>query len=127
MFFKLKNSKSGSTEKTEKRKGPRAGFYQASYFLPANAEGESSTNECWFSNISEGGIAFETKENNLKEGDEIKILYKIGAKLRNDALKVLTSRTRYNKFLYGCAFIDSDENRNVMINEYVKTEANVSD
>ena len=124
MFFKSKKEKDVTAEK---RKGPRAGLYQATYFLPANSTEDANMHECWFSNISEGGIAFETKEDNLKAGDEIKILYKIGAKMRNDVLKVLTARTRYNKFFYGCAFIYSDENRNVMINEYVKTEAGVSE
>ena len=124
MFFKLKRSKA---ENSEKRKGPRAEFYQASYFLPANTkEGEPTIYECCFSNIGEGGIAFETNENRLKEGEEVKILYKIGAKLRNDTLKVLTARARYNKFLYGGAFVDSDENRNVMINEYCKKEVNIT-
>lgn len=122
MFFKLKKEK---VVTAEKRKGPRAGLYQATYFLPANSTEDANMHECWFSNISEGGLAFETKENNLKEGDEIKILYKIGVKMRNDVLKVLTARKSYNKFLYGCAFIDADENRNVMINEYVKTEENI--
>lgn len=122
MFFKPKKEK---TENTEKRKGPRAGFYQASYFLPASSNEDSAMHECWFSNIGAGGIAIETKENLLQDGDEIRILYKIGSKLRNDTLRVLSARTRYSKFLYGCAFIEADEERNVMINEYFKTEADV--
>lgn len=124
MFFKSKKEKAVATEK---RKGPRAGFYQASYFLPANSTEDAHMHECWFSNIGEGGIAIETKEDALKEGDEIRILYKIGTKMRNDTLKVLTTRTRYSKFLYGCAFIETDEDRNTMINEYFKAEANVPD
>lgn len=124
MLFKSKKEKAGMTEK---RKGPRAGFYQASYFLPANSTEDAHMHECWFSNIGEGGIAIETKEDMLKEGDEIRILYKIGVKLRNDNLKVLSARTRYNKFMYGCAFVEADEDRNVLINEYFKSEANVPD
>lgn len=122
MFFKSKKEK---TEDTEKRKDPRAGFYQASYFLPASSTEDSAMHECWFSNISEGGIAIETKENLLQDGDEIRILYKIGSKLRNDTLKVLSSRSRFNRFIYGCAFSESDEERNVMISEYFKAEADV--
>ena len=123
MLFK---SKKEITENTEKRKGPRAGFYQATYFLPAGSDTDSAMHECWFSNIGEGGIAIETKENLLHDGDEIKILYRIGSRLRNDTMKVLTSRTRYSRFIYGCSFIEADEDRNVLINEYFQSERNIT-
>jgi len=123
MFFKLKKK---AVNEPEKRKGPRADFYQSSYFLPLKKEGESATYECWFNNIGEGGLSFETEKETLREGDEIQILYKIGLKLRNDTLKVLSARTSFNKYKYGCAFIDSDENRNLMIGEYFKSNENTS-
>ncbi len=124
MFFKSRKEK---IVNAEKRRGPRTGLYQASYFLPADSPEDSTMCECWFSNIGEGGIAIETKDNLLKEGDEIKILYRIGAKLRNDIIKVMTSRKRFNQYIYGCAFIEPDTERNAMINEYFKSEKVVAD
>ncbi len=122
MFFKSKKSED---KIVEKRSVPRTGFYQSSYFLPVNA-GESGTFECWFKDISVGGAAFQTRDFQLKEGDEIKILYKIGAKLRNDKMTIRSARRVYDNFQYGCAFIDLDEGRNFIINEYYNTNKSIS-
>ena len=115
MFFK---SKKKEEEKTEKRKNPRTELYQASYYLPSAPEGDSATHECWFQNISEGGIAFETNENLLKAGDEVKIIYRIGVRVRDDSMKVLSARKSLNRFLFGCEFLSSDESRSEMIRKF---------
>lgn len=117
MFFKSRKKKDSDLEK---RVDQRASFFQSSYFLPVNQGGAADTFECWFSNISEGGLAFETRAEKLHEGDEIKVLYKLGTQLRNDNLKIQFASRVLDKYRYGCAFMESDENRKLMINQYFK-------
>jgi len=124
MFF---NFKKKNDKGLEKRKEPRVRFYQASYFLPVSQSEESGTFECWFNNISEGGLSFETNLSKMKEGDEVKVLYKIGTKYRNDNLKIQFASRSLDKYKYGCAFVDSDENRKMMIDEYFKMKSELFD
>ncbi len=124
MFFKFKKKKSTDTD-SEKRRETRTDFFQSSYFLPVSNGEESATFKCWFNNISEGGLSFETTENNLKEGDEIKILYKLGTKIRNDSLRIQFTSRFLDRYKYGCAFIDSDDLRKDLIDQYLKTNSNV--
>ncbi len=116
MFF---NSKKKKETDSEKRKEERAEFFQTSYYLPVRQDEESATFECWFNNISKGGLSFETKREDLKEGDEIKVLYKIGTKFRNDKLRIQFASRFLDRFKCGCAFIDADEERKYMIDEYL--------
>lgn len=119
MFFKLKKAEE---QIVEKRSVPRTGFFQSSYFLPVTDN--SDTFECWFKDISQGGVSFQTRTDRLKEGDEIKILYKIGTKLRNDKMSIRSARKVYDNYRYGCAFIDPDEGRSFIINEYCSINRN---
>lgn len=120
MFFKTGKNK---VSDHERRRNKRASFFQSSYFLQINTTGGSGTSECWFNNISEGGLAFETRHSILKEGDEIKVLYKLGAQLRNDSLRIQSATKVFDKYRYSCTFINSDENRKLMIEEYFKSQS----
>lgn len=122
MLFKFKKN---NQNKSEKRREPRASFYQSSYFLPVSMSDNVETFECWFNNISEGGLAFETSLDRMKEGDEVKVLYKIGTKYRNDKMKIQFACRKLDNYKYGCAFVDMDENRKMMIEEYLKTNSAV--
>jgi hypothetical protein len=96
----------------------RAEFYQPSYFIVENDE-KSAANECWFNNISMGGLAFESERENL-ENSVVNILYKIGPQLRKDRLQVRFSRKLMSRWRYGCQFVNPDEQRNTIIAGYVE-------
>ena len=116
MFSKLRQKVQPGTEK---RKVSRAAFYQSSYLLHMNNGIGSGAVKCWFMNISEGGVSIETGLSEMKQGDEIKVLYKIGPQYRNDSLKIQHASQAHDNYLYGCAFIDDDEWRSSIINGYV--------
>jgi hypothetical protein len=96
---------------------PRAEFYQPSYFIVENEDNRAAT-ECWFNNISLGGLAFESERDNLSDS-MINILYKIGPQLRKDKLQVKFSKKLMTKWRYGCQFVNVDEQRNSIIAGYV--------
>ena len=116
MFFSFK--KKVKTE-SEKRKESRADFHQLSYFIQVNDFNESGVFDCRFHDISESGVALETNRREMKEGDEIRVLYKIGTMLRKDNLKIQNASYNTRTSRYGCAFIDHDETRRSIINDYI--------
>ena len=101
---------------------PRVDFFQPSYFIVENEE-NSPTNECWFTNISLGGLAFESDRDNLNES-VVNILYKIGPQLRKDRLQIRFTRKLMSKWRYGCQFISPDERRNELISQFVVQKLN---
>jgi hypothetical protein len=96
---------------------PRVDFFQSSYYLIEN-EGPSGTNECWFYNISLGGIGFESEKTDLINAI-ITIVYKIGSQYRKDRLKIKYSTRLISKWRYGCQFINDDDQRNKLISYYI--------
>jgi hypothetical protein len=106
-----------SKKQKNNREHPRADFYQPSYFIVENDESPAA-NECWFNNISVGGLAFESERDNLDQAT-INILYKIGPQMRKDKLQVMFSRKLMTKWRYGCQFVQSDDQRNTIIAQYV--------
>lgn len=100
------------------RTSQRADFYQPSYFIVEN-DASPAANECWFNNISVGGLAFESERDNLDKA-VINILYKIGPQMRKDKLQVMFSRKLMSKWRYGCQFMQPDEQRNTIIAQYVE-------
>lgn len=116
MFF---SSRKKVKKESEKRKESRADFNQLSYFIQVTDENESGVFDCRFHDISESGVALETNRKEMKEGDEIRVLYKIGTMLRKDNLKIQNASHNTSKNRYGCAFIDYDETRRSIINEYI--------
>ncbi len=101
---------------------PRVDFFQPSYFIVEN-DAVPSANDCWFNNISLGGLSFESEKNDLDKA-VVSVLYKIGALMRKDMLQVRFSRKLMTKWRYGCQFLLPDEQRNELIEKYVeqKTE-----
>ncbi|MBN2160570.1 MAG: PilZ domain-containing protein [Spirochaetes bacterium] len=96
---------------------PRADFYQPSYFI-VDSDDTIAANECWFNNISLGGLAFESERSDLNKA-VINVLYKIGPQLRKDRLLVKFSRKLMSRWRYGCQFMSTDEQRNTIIARYV--------
>lgn len=96
---------------------PRADFYQPSYFI-VDSDEAIAANECWFNNISLGGLAFESERDDLNN-TVINVLYKIGPQLRKDRLQVKFSRKLMARWRYGCQFVSTDEQRNSIIARYV--------
>lgn len=97
---------------------PRAAFYQPSYFIVENDD-RSNANECWFNNISVGGMAFESERDNLDDS-VVNVLYKIGPQMRKDKLQVKFSQKLMTRWRYGCQFLSPDDNRNVIISKYIE-------
>lgn len=104
------------------RKHPRAAFYQPSYFIVENDDSPAA-NECWFNNISLGGMAFESERNNLTDS-VINVLYKIGPQMRKDRLQVIFAHKLMTKWRYGCQFLSSDEQRSTIIAHYIEKKLN---
>ena len=96
---------------------PRVDFFQSSYYLIEN-EGKTGTNECWFYNISMGGIGFESDKADLINAI-ITIIYKIGSQYRKDRLKIKYSTRLISKWRYGCQFMNADDQRNRLISYYI--------
>lgn len=111
MIFGKKSSKND-------RVYPRADFFQPSYFV-VDSSADSSTNECWFNNISVGGMAFESEQSDLKNA-VINILYKIGPHMRKDRLTVRFAKKLMTRWRYGCQFTDPDPQRNELIAHYIE-------
>jgi hypothetical protein len=96
----------------------RADFYQPSYFL-VDSSANTATTECWFNNISLGGMAFESEQGGLDDA-VVNILYKIGPHMRKDRLAVRFARKLMTKWRYGCQFTDPDPQRNQLIAQYIE-------
>lgn len=111
MIFGKKSSKNN-------RIYPRADFYQPSYFI-VDSNVNMATTECWFNNISLGGIAFESEKAGLEDA-VVNILYKIGPHMRKDRLAVRFAQKLMTKWRYGCQFTDPDPQRNDLIGRYIE-------
>jgi hypothetical protein len=107
-----------SKKSKNSREFPRASFYQPSYFIVENDESPAA-NECWFNNISLGGLAFESERDNLADS-VINVLYKIGPQMRKDRLQVKFAQKLMTKWRYGCQFVGSDDQRNTIIAHYIE-------
>ncbi len=101
---------------------PRADFYQPSYFIVDN-NANTATTECWFNNISIGGMAFESEQAGL-EDTMVNILYKIGPHMRKDRLAIRFARKLMTRWRYGCQFTDADPHRNELIGRYIEQKQN---
>jgi c-di-GMP-binding flagellar brake protein YcgR len=115
MIFKKKN------KPDEKRRFERFDFIQATFYKFSGDEKESKIVECFLNNISVGGISFDTKDEQLKENDSIKLMYKIGTILRRDTLFVKHLVRVFNNWRVGCEFSDEEPDRDKMIIRYVKS------
>lgn len=98
----------------EVRKFERIEFFQSSFYTENDA-----THECWFNNISLGGLCFDTHNADLDINEIIKILYKVGIKIRNDSCKICYKTRALNNWRYGCEFVEKDEQRDALIKKYV--------
>ncbi len=103
-----------------KRRYPRADFPRASYFMLQDKD-TAATLECWCSNISMGGISFETDRDDL-EDNVIRVLYKVGSLYRRDDLKIKHASHQSSRWKYGCQFVNADYHRNAVINNYVEAK-----
>jgi len=110
----------------ERRLNRRAEFFQSSYFLPLNEDAVAKSIDCWFNNISQGGMAVETVYGDVKNGDELIVLFKIGTQIRKETLKVQNISKVPGKYRYGCAFTDPDEQRKNIIEGYINRTAGQS-
>ncbi|MCU0849304.1 MAG: PilZ domain-containing protein [Spirochaetes bacterium] len=110
--------KDGSKD-SNKRQHKRVDFFQSSYYLVMAENRAPASSECWFTNISAGGLSFDTKKTDITEGDEVKVLYKIGTKFRNDRLNVRFIRKSLDSFKCGCEFIEPDTERSDLIKNMI--------
>jgi|WetSurMetagenome_2_1015567.scaffolds.fasta_scaffold1710579_1 hypothetical protein len=118
MFKLFSNDKKSSSSRTNERKHDRIDFYQSSFFRLEN--GTEKTNECWFNNISLGGICFDSENSDLEIGEFVKVLYKIETKIRHDQGVVRFKSKALNNWRYGCEFVDQDEQRSELIKKYIE-------
>lgn len=120
MFFNKK-----SPQADEKRKFERVDFMQATYFMiaqGASGTGDAPALDCWFNNISIGGLSIDIHDDTLALGDEIVVLYKLGSKLRRDRVVVRFIQRILNNYRCGCLYIDEDQDRTAIIQEYVHSQ-----
>ncbi|MBN1534707.1 MAG: PilZ domain-containing protein [Spirochaetes bacterium] len=119
-MFKLfsGDKKTSSAKRSEERKHERIDFYQSSFFRTEN--GTEKTNECWFNNISMGGICFDTENSDLEVGESIKALYKIETKIRHDQCVIRFKSKALNNWRYGCEFTAADQQRSELIKRYIE-------
>ncbi len=103
-----------------KRKFERIDFIQATYFKIV--DGESGIDECFLNNISTGGLSFDTKDKQVKIGDEIIVMYKIGNHLRRDSLLIKHVDKVFNNWRCGGEFSNEDFEREKMIRYYIENQ-----
>lgn len=101
---------------------PRVDFFQSTYFIVEN-ENQPVTSECWFYDISVGGIGFESEKDNLDKAT-VDVVYKIGSQYRKDRLSIQYTNRLISKWRYGCKFLSQDENRNKLISYYIEKRTN---
>ena len=116
MFFKKNNTNKSSSNN---RLHERVEFIQATYFKAQSGEPNSNVEECYLNNISIGGLSFDSKNESLKEGDKIFIMYTVGSEVRKDELVIKHAKRVFNNWRCGCEFSDSDIIRNDIIKEYI--------
>ncbi len=107
-----------ANDEKNKRKEERIDFIQATYYKIM--DGESGIDECFLNNISTGGLSFDTREKQVKIGDELIIMYKIGTHLRRDTLKIKHVYKIFNNWRCGGQFADADSEREQMIRKYIE-------
>lgn len=116
MFFKKKKK-----SEDERRRFERIDFIQATFYKFSADEKENKVVECFLNNISMGGISFDTKDEQLKENDNIKLMYKVGTILRRDSLIVKHIARVFNNWRVGCEFCEEEPERDNMIIAYIKS------
>ena len=121
MFKKFFNK---TPEKNEKRKHKRWDFVQATFYKISNPNSDNKIIECYLNNISLGGLCFDTQNEELKKGDTIKLMYKIGTVLRRDTLQVRYIQKVFNNWRIGCEFEEENLERDEMIIRYIKSMLN---
>ncbi len=104
------------------RAHPRMDFFQPSYFI-IDSDGQQGTNECWFYNISIGGIGIESGKDNLAN-TTITVIYKLGSQYRKDRLQIKYSNRFFSKWRYGCQFLSDDDNRDKLISYFITQKTN---
>jgi hypothetical protein len=107
MIFKKKQE----DKQKERREFKRIDFIQSSYF---KTTGKSEINECWFNNISAGGISIDI-DFDLPAGNEILVIYKIGSKIMKDPVMIKHKSRILNNWRCGCSFLNKDEERMYII------------
>ena len=107
-------------EPVQRRQFERIDFIQASYFTEADSGSGENAHDCWFNNISVGGMSFDIREESLREGDVIIVLYKLGTKIMRDRVLVQYARRVLNNWRCGCTFLDSDGKRDDFIIDYIE-------
>jgi hypothetical protein len=119
-MFKLfsKDKNAVGSGKSEERKHERIDFYQSSFFRSEN--GTEKTYECWFNNISMGGLCFDTENSELGVGEALKVLYKIETKIRHDQCVIRYKSKALNNWRYGCEFTGQDQQRSELIKKYIE-------
>lgn len=100
----------------DRRESKRIEFIQYTYF---KSEGIFEIRECWLNNISSGGISIYINCE-LAEGNEIVVLYNVGAKIRKDRVIVKHINKILNNWQCGCAFLESDDDRKLIIENILK-------
>ena len=115
MFWKKKN---GDTQ-TEKRQFDRIDLIQSSYNFPVSGDEKPETRECWINNISVGGISIDIHPDELRSGNVIVLLYKLGTKIRRDRVTVLHCSRVINNRRCGCVFTEDDNKRSDDILAYI--------
>ncbi len=92
----------------DKRRSERVDFVQSSYCVKPDGGGDTpSSYECWFKNISDHGVLFESKAK-LQVGDTLRLLYRKGSQYCNDEVRIVYIRRIFDSFNYGCAFTGTD-------------------
>ena len=104
-------------QRVDNRAYPRVDFFQPSFFI-VEADAVQSASDCWFNNISLGGLSLESERERLDD-EVISVLYRIGQQMRKDRLRIKFSRKLMTKWRYGCQFMAPDERRSALIEEYV--------
>lgn len=55
----------------------------------------------------------------------VNILYRIGPKYRNDRIQVVFSKKEMTRWLHGCRFVESDEQRTLYIEDFIGEKYNI--
>lgn len=119
MLFSKKPKKGTPKENSDQRKNTRIDLYQATYYKMPHDSPNSVIHDCWLNNISSGGISFDTNNNEIAQGDQIMLLYRLETNIRKDLVTVRHVRQVFNNWRYGCKFNSEDENRAKSIDSFI--------
>lgn len=114
-------TQSGNMRKNS-RVYPRSDFFQKAYFIVED-DAHPVTHDCWFFNISLGGIGLECDRDNLVNAT-INVVYKVGTQLRKDRLQIKYSIKCISKWRYGGQFLHEDNARNTLISHFIEKKYN---